>query len=200
MLYLNTIKRLNCVSIRATQRDIMLYKNSHYFGAKYRREMRLIGFCSACDVQPINQNVGSQSCVLEKSVFSDLFLALDLDADVEPDGAGDGRLVCAFLQVVPHVHLAGQRAHLDDGLAEEVVRLPGQLLAQFGLEVVVLIPHAHLDAVGRVVTLAATAQTPHSQITAKLELSDSFFILIQLFGDFRLREGLNEIKEYCHNV
>ena len=124
--------------------------------------MKLIGFSSACDIQSINQNVRSQSCVTEKCVFSYLFLALNLDTDVEPDGAGDGRLVCAFLQVVPHVHFAGQSAHLDDGLAEEVVRLPGQLLAQLGLEVIVLVPHAHLDAVGRVVALAATTYTTFS--------------------------------------
>ncbi len=57
-------------------------------------------------------------------------------------------------QVVPDVHLAGQRAHLDDGLSQEVVRLSRQFLPQLRLEVVVLVPDSHLDAVRRVVALA----------------------------------------------
>ena len=98
--------------------------------------------------------------------MTDLLLSLDLDADLQPDGAGDGRLVGALLEVVPHVHLARERAHLDDGLAEEVVALPRQLLPQLRLEVVVLVPHAHLDPVRGVVALAATrmslgAEHPH---------------------------------------
>ena len=49
--------------------------------------------------------------------------------------------------------------HLDDGLAEEVVALPRQLLPQLRLEVVVLVPDAHLDAVRRVVAFAVKAET-----------------------------------------
>ena len=45
---------------------------------------------------------------------------------------------------------------LDDCLAEEVVALPRELLAQLRLEVVVLVPDADFDAVRRVVALAAT--------------------------------------------
>ena len=88
--------------------------------------------------------------------MTDLLLSLDLDADLQPDGAGDGRLVGALLEVVPHVHLARERAHLDDGLAEEVVALPRQLLPQPRLQVVILVPDPDLDAVTRVVALAET--------------------------------------------
>lgn len=42
-----------------------------------------------------------------------LLLALDLHADVQPDGARHGRLVRPLLQVVPHVHLAGERPNLQ---------------------------------------------------------------------------------------
>ena len=44
-------------------------------------------------------------------------------------------------------------SYLDDSLPEEVVGLPGELLSESRLEVVVLVPHAHLDPVRRVVTL-----------------------------------------------
>ena len=97
-----------------------------------------------------------QDCL---SLVTDLLLSLDLDANLQPDGAGHGRLVGALLEVVPHVHLARERAHLDDGLAEEVVALPRQLLPQLRLEVVVLVPDADLDPVRRVVALAATQMT-----------------------------------------
>ena len=90
--------------------------------------------------------------------MTDLLLSLDLDADLQPDGAGHGRLVGALLEVVPHVHLAGKRAHLDDGLSEEVVALPRQLLPQPRLQVVILVPDPDLDAVTRVVALAETVQ------------------------------------------
>lgn len=83
-----------------------------------------------------------------------LFLALDLDTDLQPDGAGHGGPVGPLLQVIPDVHLAGQGPHLDDRLAEEVIALPGQLLPQPRLEVVVLVPHPDLDPVAGVVTLA----------------------------------------------
>jgi len=59
-------------------------------------------------------------------------------------------------QIVPDVHLSAQSADLDDGLAEEVVRLPFELLLYARLNVVVLVPHAHLDAVGGVVTFTET--------------------------------------------
>ena len=88
--------------------------------------------------------------------MTDLLLSLDLDADLQPDGAGNGRLVGALLEVVPHVHLARERPHLDDGLAEEVVALPRQLLPQPRLQVVILVPDPDLDAVTRVVALAET--------------------------------------------
>lgn len=63
-------------------------------------------------------------------------------------------------QIVPHVHLSAQRADLDDGLAQEVVGLPLELLLHAGLDVVVLVPHSHLDAVRGVVAFAGGAE-PH---------------------------------------
>ena len=85
-----------------------------------------------------------------------LFLALDLHTDLESDGAGDGGSVRPLLEVVPHVHLAGEGAHLDDRLPQEVVGLPGQLLPEARLQVVVLVPDSHFDPVRRVMTLAAS--------------------------------------------
>lgn len=73
-------------------------------------------------------------------------------------------------QVVPDVHLSAQGADLDDGLAEEVVRLPLELLLHAGLDVVVLVPHSHLDAVGGVVTLAERGQE-----TRRVDRHDALF-------------------------
>ena len=87
-----------------------------------------------------------------------LFLALDLHTDLESDGAGDGGSVRPLLEVVPHVHLAGQRPHLDDRLPEKVVALPRQLLPQPRLQVVILVPDPDLDTVTRVVALTETVQ------------------------------------------
>lgn len=61
-------------------------------------------------------------------------------------------------QVVPHVHLSTQSADLDDGLPEEVVGLPLELLLHARLDVIVLIPHSYLDAIRGVV--AFTTETP----------------------------------------
>ena len=85
-----------------------------------------------------------------------LFLALDLHTDLESDGAGNGGSVRPLLEVVPHVHLAGQGPHLDDRLPEKVVALPRQLLPQPRLQVVILVPDPDLDAVTRVVAFAET--------------------------------------------
>lgn len=65
-------------------------------------------------------------------------------------------------QIVPHVHLSAQRADLDDGLAQEVVGLALELLFHARLDVVVLVPHSHLDAVRGVVALAAETETRQS--------------------------------------
>ena len=54
--------------------------------------------------------------------------------------------------MIPDVHLTRQGSDLDDGLTQEVVTLPGQLLPQPRLQVVVLVPDPHLDPVTRVVT------------------------------------------------
>ena len=47
-------------------------------------------------------------------ILPHLLLPLDLNADLQPDGARHGRLVGPLLQVVPHVHLAGERPHLEE--------------------------------------------------------------------------------------
>ena len=61
---------------------------------------------------------------------------------------------------LPDVHLSGQRPHLDDGLAQEVVALPGELLPQSGLQVVVLVPDPDLDPVAGVVALEGELLVP----------------------------------------
>ena len=75
--------------------------------------------------------------------------------DVYKSQATRQALVLLHTQIVPDVHLSAQRSDLDDGLTQEVVRLPLELLLHARLDVVVLVPHAHLDAVRRVVALAA---------------------------------------------
>lgn len=50
-------------------------------------------------------------------------------------------------QVVPHVHLPTESAHLNDGLPQEVIGLSLELLFDPGLDVVILIPNPHFDAV-----------------------------------------------------
>lgn len=50
-------------------------------------------------------------------------------------------------QIVPDVHLSTQSSDLDDGLAKKVIGLPLEFLLHTRLNVVVLIPHTHLDAV-----------------------------------------------------
>ncbi len=54
-------------------------------------------------------------CPNKKEYFY-LFLSFNLDADLQPDGSGHARLVRPLLQIIPDVHLTGQRPHLDDGL------------------------------------------------------------------------------------
>lgn len=77
-------------------------------------------------------------------------------------------------QVVPHVHLATQRADLDDGLAQEVVRLPLKLLLHAGLDVVVLVPHSHLDAVRGVVAFAKGTEQRQS-VAARIIMTTHLF-------------------------
>lgn len=67
-------------------------------------------------------------------------------------------VLCKRTEIVPDVHLSAERADLDDGLAQEIVRFTFEMLLHPRLDVIVLVPHAHLDAVGGVVTFAASAQ------------------------------------------
>lgn len=98
-----------------------------------------------------------QACVLHV-VRSDLLLAFDLHADVQPDRPRNRALVRPLLKVVPHVHLPAQRPHLDDRLTEEIVALPRQFLPQLRLQIVVLVPHSHFYPVGRVMALAVNGR------------------------------------------
>lgn len=56
-------------------------------------------------------------------------------------------------QVVPDVHFSAQSSNLDDGLTEEIIRLSFELLLYSGLNIIILVPYAHFDPIGRVVTL-----------------------------------------------
>lgn len=58
----------------------------------------------------------------------------------------------SLTQVVPHVHLAAERPHLNDRLPQEIVRFPLEPLFHAGFDVIILVPDAHLDAVGGIVT------------------------------------------------
>lgn len=70
-------------------------------------------------------------------------------------------------QIVPHVHLSAQRANFDDGLTQKVVRLPLELLLHAGLDVIVLVPHSHLDAVRGVVAFAVGTVADKSATATK---------------------------------
>ena len=62
--------------------------------------------------------------------------------------------------MIPDVHLTRQGSDLNDGLPQEVVTLPGQLLPEPRLEVVVLVPDPDLDPVAGVVTLEGELLVP----------------------------------------
>jgi len=61
-------------------------------------------------------------------------------------------------EVVPDVHLPAQGPDLDDRLAQEVIRLPLEALLDAGLDVIVFVPDADLDAVRGVMALAGEAR------------------------------------------
>lgn len=61
-------------------------------------------------------------------------------------------------EVVPDVHLPAQGPDLNDCLAQKVVGLPLEALLDTGLNVVIFIPDADLDAVGGVMALAGEAR------------------------------------------
>ncbi len=56
-------------------------------------------------------------------------------------------------QVVPDVHFTAQSSNLNDSLTEEIIRLSFELLLYSGLNIIILVPNAHFDPIGRVVTL-----------------------------------------------
>lgn len=94
-------------------------------------------------------------------VRGDLFLALNFDADVQSNGTRNGRFVSPLFQVVPNVHFTGQSSNFDYGLAQEVIGFASQFLPQFGLEVVVFIPHSHFYSITRVVALEEELLIPN---------------------------------------
>lgn len=75
---------------------------------------------------------------------------------LQGDRAGSEKLCDAdsiqLTQIVPDIHLSAQSADLDDSLTKEIIGLPLELLLHAGLDVVILIPNTHLDAVWGVVT------------------------------------------------
>lgn len=105
-------------------------------------------------------------------------LSVESERDREPRGQTGlaqrrvetvvGMKCCIGLtQIVPHIHLAAQRADLDDGLTQEVVGLPLELLLHARLDVVVLVPHSHFDAVRGVVALAGGTEKHESAKATK---------------------------------
>lgn len=92
------------------------------------------------------ENVLVKASVLDM-IRRDLLLAFNLHGNVKTNRSRDGRLVCSLLEIVPHIHLARQRSHLDDCLTQEVVGLSRELLTKLRLEIVVLVPNAHFDAI-----------------------------------------------------
>lgn len=62
---------------------------------------------------------------------------------------------CFLTQVVPDIHLATQGPNFNDGLAKEIIGLSLEPLLYSGLDVIILIPHTHLNAVRGIVALTA---------------------------------------------
>lgn len=95
---------------------------------------------------------------MQQPVVNQTFLKLSASVYTPHNLSSKSSLLC-FLQkrtkIVPDVHLSAERADLDDGLAQEIIRLAFEMLLHPRLDVVVLVPHAHLDAVGGVVAFAA---------------------------------------------
>lgn len=60
--------------------------------------------------------------------------------------------IIPLTQIVPDIHLSTQSADLDNSLAQEVIGLSFELLLYSRLDVVIFIPHTHLDPVWGVVT------------------------------------------------
>lgn len=60
--------------------------------------------------------------------------------------------IIPLTQIVPDIHLSAQSADLNNSLAQEVIRLSLELLLYSRLDIIIFIPHTHLDPVRRVVT------------------------------------------------
>lgn len=60
--------------------------------------------------------------------------------------------IIPLTQIVPDIHLSAQSADLDNSLAQEVIGLSFELLLYSRLDIIIFIPHAHLDPVWGVVT------------------------------------------------
>lgn len=76
-------------------------------------------------------------------------------------------------QIVPDIHLSTECPNLNDGLTKEIIRLPLQPLFHSGFDVIILIPHAYLDAIGRVVALTveeAGRELGRTDLAASLSL------------------------------
>lgn len=66
-------------------------------------------------------------------------------------------------QVVPDVHLSTESSDLNDALTQKVIGLPLQALLHPWLDVIIFIPDPQLDAIWRVVALAAETGGTRSQ-------------------------------------
>lgn len=58
-------------------------------------------------------------------------------------------------EVVPHIHFSAQSANFNDCLPQEIIRLAFQPLLDTRLDVIIFIPHSHLDPVRGIMALTA---------------------------------------------
>lgn len=80
-------------------------------------------------------------------------------------------------QIVPDIHLSTECPNLNDGLTKEIIRLSLQSLFHSGFDVIVLIPHTYLDAIGRVVALTvkeAGRELGWTDLASSITITSSF--------------------------
>lgn len=103
-------------------------------------------------------------------------------------------------QIVPDIHLSAQSADLDDGLTKEIIGLPLELLLHAGLDVIILIPNTHLDAVWGVVTFTKETEPknkprlPNTGVTLAAGRANPLSYYHDSFDITKWKNGLSTTK------
>lgn len=92
--------------------------------------------------------------IFEAKVCKSIFILHDLLLFTKKTHLHKEKLLSKCIILVGRVlSLLLKCTHFNDGLTQEIVRLPCKLLAEFRLQVVVFVPHSHLYPVRRIVAL-----------------------------------------------